>query len=408
LRLKHLKSLLFIIPVLLLSSCSDDPTSVGLDLLSGDLVNVKDYDSQSDTIKQTSTIFIGDTTTIYASRILIGQVPGEGNLKAQTMFTFSYGLADSLYSGIKDGSVKVIKAYLTMTPIYYYPTQTEASNMKFSVKRITALWYPYNIRNENVESLLTIDPTDMVISSSTTLDPSDSTCHVELNPTSVNDMLHNTTDTTYSLRDYGLVLQPTSGNGVVGFYSTTGSTTYPPRLTFILEHTNSYVYEDTVTVSAYADLHTVSGSIPSNLQNQNEYMAVRGGQTLNTKLTFDLSKIPSNAIINKAQLELKYVSSLSHVADTNNYTFYGSLIGKDSADQASWNYYWKTLTKSGDYYTGDITQFIQHWLTASNNLGMRIFQADELDGVDLFVLKGSKAASIYDRPRLKITYTTKK
>lgn len=401
-RSKYLKFFFFIIPLFILTSCSDDPSSVGLNNVGSDLVNVKDYDSQSDTVQQTSSISRKVTYLGSSSRLLLGKISAEG-LNSKILFTFSFGLPDSIHTDINNGLVTVKKAYMNLVTTYKYPNNS-VSGFNFTAHRINTLWYPYGF---TIDSMSFAQTDDKNIASNISF-TNDSVMYFELDQSTIFNLLHSEADTGYSVKNYGIMLKPGSDGRILGFASVTSTSGYEPTLSIILEKTTGNTYLDTVVVYPYADVHVIEGDIPSNL-NQNEYIAVRGGVTVQSTITFDLSKLPSNAIINHADLILTPDYSKSTICDTNNVSLYATCISTDSATQAMLtNYYQKVIYKDGDYYKGDITYFVQRWMKTADNFGMTVEQADNVDGVDLFVFKGSKAANVMQRPRLKIIYSIKK
>ena len=57
--MKYSLSIIVIIlfSVIIFLSCSDDPTSIGIDLLDGDYLIVSTFDTKDDTVTQTSSFF---------------------------------------------------------------------------------------------------------------------------------------------------------------------------------------------------------------------------------------------------------------------------------------------------------------------------------------------------------------
>ena len=67
-----------------------------------------------------------------------------------------------------------------------------------------------------------------------------------------------------------------------------------------------------------------------------------------------------------------------------------------------------TLNRIGSLYTGNITSYVQNWLSTKINEGIQIRSGTYDTGLELWALKGSNAADRSVRPRLKIIYTYKK
>ena len=58
-------------------------------------------------------------------------------------------------------------------------------------------------------------------------------------------------------------------------------------------------------------------------------------------------------------------------------------------------------------YEGDITLFVQKWVTYKMNQGLLLTPRYGLDGMDIYAFKSSRAANALQRPRLLIFYTKK-
>jgi len=149
----------------------------------------------------------------------------------------------------------------------------------------------------------------------------------------------------------------------------------------------------------------VDGNLPS-VGSQN--IAVQFGLVVNSKLWFDVSSLPKNAIINRAKLFLKTDSVLT-VKGTNlvDAIFISNIVDSTTKVIDS-TLSQENLLPDGDSYTGLVTTFVQTWLSTGKNEGLLLAPNGGIDGVDLFVFRGSNASVLADRPRLEIIYTTRK
>ncbi|MCH6575509.1 MAG: hypothetical protein IH795_09935, partial [Bacteroidetes bacterium] len=123
--------IIFLIVINVLS-CSDDPTSIGIDLLEGDFVIVSTFDTQDDTVSQTSSFFKEVVPLGLSSKVLIGK---RDELEATTLMDFAFFIADSLHQDFLDGNIIVNKAFIELTPTYTYTD--EVAEYDFKVHEIT-------------------------------------------------------------------------------------------------------------------------------------------------------------------------------------------------------------------------------------------------------------------------------
>lgn len=404
-RSKYLKYFFFVIPLLVFTSCSEDPSTAGIDQLNNDLVDVLVYDTQLDTvpIQQTSEVFLKDQSYYSSSRNLLGTADDNTSSSVLFRFAYYYYLSDSIKSDINSGLVTVTSAYLDVYPEYYYPTKSFGS-FDFDIHPITANWYVTSFTKAGLDTAKPDMAKNYKIGNARMVD---TLMRCDFNNTDMFTMLQASTDTATATTEYGFMLSPKPGlNKIIGFGSS-NSSTLVPVLTVVIQKTTGNTYIDTLKFSPEGTVHVfTSGNIPSTINK--DQIAVRGGVSVQSKITFDLTKLPQNAVINKAELILTPVDNLSKIApDSANINLYADCPGKDSATTASLSGYTQILKRSGSIYTGEITYFVQRWLKPVDNQGVILSLANGGYGADMIVLKGS-TAPVLERPRLKITYTIKK
>ena len=190
---------------------------------------------------------------------------------------------------------------------------------------------------------------------------------------------------------------------ILGFQAKTSFKTNQPELHVVIDKLG--VYTDTLTFFPEADVSVVDGNLPA-VGPQN--IAVQSGLVVNSKLWFDVSSLPKDAIINSAKLFLK-TDSLLTIKGTN---LIDAVLVNDIEDSTTKlidsTLSQENLLPSGNSYTGFITTFVQTWLNTGKNEGMLLSPSGGINGVDLFVFRGSNAKVFADRPRLEIIYTTRK
>lgn len=409
-RSKYLKFFFLLIPVLLLTSCSEDPSTVGINQLNSDLVDIKDYDTQSDTIRQTASMQIVREAYQSSYRTMLGAA--EDGLESSVYFRYDlYNyMPDSIKAIIKEDSINVIKSFMYLYPTYAYPS-SGYTNFDFNVYKINSVWYAYGFTVDSVAKYLPSG--SLGTSSIKSYGPvmKDSLMYFEIKPSAAKEMLVAEADTG-GTTDYGFVLKPIPGsNKIIGF-TAYGVYDTLPRLAIIIESKkyNNY-YIDTLKFTPASDVHVFEkGNLPAK---EDGYFALRAGLSVQTHLEFDFARadgkleLPANAIINSAQLVLKPDYTKSKICDTNYVSLYATCIGIDSATTADLKNAAVIMKKDGDYYTGDITYFVQRWMKPGWNKGVDISMAYGGMSADKIVFVGSDSKKVADRPRLKITYTVK-
>ncbi len=58
-------------------------------------------------------------------------------------------------------------------------------------------------------------------------------------------------------------------------------------------------------------------------------------------------------------------------------------------------------------YSGDITSYVRIWINERRNQGVLLRSGNDIEGLELFALKGSNAINFAERPRIKIVYTAR-
>ncbi len=192
-----------------------------------------------------------------------------------------------------------------------------------------------------------------------------------------------------------------STDKVVGFQALTTTSTDAAKLKVVIEKTGSYV--DTIRAFIFADVSTVIANLPVLPM---EDIGVQASTTIQSRLFFDLSEVPRDIIINKAELILTE-DTLSSITGSS---FDSKLLVfkiTDSSDVTIDEGIAILLGKKNNVYTGDITPYITSWITNEDNQGMVIRPASLIEGLELFAIKGSEHPELSERPRLRIVFTSK-
>ena len=380
------------ISIILLSAfiffdCSDEPTSIGSGLL-GEKINLITINSDSLPINQASSYFHLQNVRLGASAsLLLGKT--ENSDTASILIKFDAGLVDSVKGAILNDSITVTSAVMELQQTYSFGEAT--APFDFTVHKVLSNWSV----DFNEDSLLGLqyDPEDSKLNEHGI---SDSLTSITLNIQLLQEWLNIIADTSLN-GNYGVYIKPTDNTQkVLGYQAITQTFTNIPVIKVVIEKTGDYT--DTITFSSTLDLTVMRGSIPP-VSSGN--IPIRASFVINGKLFFDLSPLPENIVVNKAELiltvdtlETKVGSSYTNQLQA--YFLFDSL-NTDSVSSSS-----VTLLRSGNTFSGNITNYIRAWLE-NNNHGLILTAGNPISGVELFVIKGSDA--VLNKPLLKITYT---
>ncbi len=370
------KALLIIVGMfsVIFFSCSQNPTAIGSGLINGDFQNVKTLDSVTDSLKQKSSYFKQSIPLSISSYLFLGK---KNNVQGSILIKFLITLPDSINQALIANTAQVISSVVTFPGGYFYGDST--ANLDFNVYKINNSWTVDNYTADNLPSL-NYTPTDV----SSNRNVTDTLTTFKLSNSLTTQWAIAAADSVDSTI-YGIYLLPTSNSQKIIGFSNSTSITPQINLQMIIQKTGSYL--DTLTLYPLQDVSVISGSLP---KVSPEDIVVQAGLEVNSRLWFDLSKIPSSAVINHADLILTPDSTYQLFGNT----FYNTLVAsmlKDSAsaliDSSSTNFYGQLLPLSSGQYFGNITSIVQHWVSTNSNQGL-ILEADgNLLGLELYALK---------------------
>lgn len=372
-------------------SCSDDPpTSIGIDLLDGDFLIVSTFDTKDDSVSQSSSFFKEVVQLGLSSKVLIGK---RDELEATTLMDFAFFIADSLQQDFLDGNITVNQAFIELTPQYTYTDTTAAYD--FTVHEITSDW-SVEFTSDSLANL-TYDQADLSSNKNFT----DSIYTFDLDNDFVLQWIKNSIDTSLG-KNKGIYYKPTMNTGkVVGFQALTTTSTDAAKLKVVIEKPGSFI--DTVRAFIFADVSAVVADLPVLPVVD---IGVQASITIQSRLFFDLSEVPPDIIINKAELILTE-DTLSSITGSS---FDSNLLVfkiTDSSDVTIDEGIAILLSKKNNIYTGDITSFVTSWINNEDNQGMVIRPASLIEGLELFAIRGSEYPELSERPRLRIVFTSK-
>lgn len=376
--------------LLLFYSCSDNPSSIGADLLKNDNLNINEIDSFKDSLAQKSSDFKRTMELGGAYTLLVGK---NNNVEASTLLNFYFGIPDSLKNSIEADSIIVTGAKVSL--IRDYPNKANDSFYDFTVHKVESGWTGVHFTSDSLP-LLSYDPADISSNKSIT----DSLDEFDISNDAAYSWLKYAADSIGT--SYGIYIKPTENSEkVVGYFSLYNGGTSLPSITIAIHKAG--LYDDTLTFYASSNISAVTGNIhPGNVQSS---IIVQGGLTINAKLWFDVSQVPFNAVINDAKLTLNLDNEATYIGDTTNTIFAGFLT--DSSSNVLDSTVFKAFSRGSNSVTGTITSYVQRWVNSKVNEGMLLFPSNLSGSVDLFSFLGSNAADLL-KPRLHIIYTVKK
>ena len=353
-----------------------------------DNLKINELDSYNDSLAQKSS-YLQRTLKLGASfTLLVGK---DENLEASTLINFLIALPDSLKNSINADSITVTGANIQLFRVY--PTKENNSLYDFTVHKVESGWTSYFTADSL--PMLSYDPSDLSSNKSLT----DSLDQFDISNDFAFSLLKYATDSLGT--DFGLYIKPTENSKkVVGYYSLYNSLNVP-LLTVAIQKLGAY--PDTLFFYGSSNVSVVTGNIPpSSLQSR---IVVQGGLVVNSKLWFDLSEIPFNAIINNAKVTLNMDTSETYIGDTTNSILASFLTDSSSIVLDSTSVV--PFSMANNSMTGTITSYVQKWVDTRINEGVLLYPRNQIGSVDLFTFYGSDAVDSL-KPRLHIIYTLKK
>lgn len=372
-------------------SCSDSPSSIGAKLLDPDLINVQELDSSKDSLYQSSSVYKKVIALSNADRLLLGK---KDNVEAGILVKFLIFFADSIDQQLDNNELTVQSAFVKFTKNYTFGDSL--AQIDYSVHKINSNWST-GFSADSL-SLLSFDASDI----SFTRSFSDSINSFYFDTQTALSWLKARADSVSPI-DNGLYIQPSSNSGkIIGFQALTIADLPVPRLEIVIQKAG--VYTDTLSFFPSIDLSVISGPLPDV---GNENIAIQSGLNSEARLYFDISSLPKEIVVNYAQLTvtLDTTKTLTGSSFTNSLRVNYLTDSINVAIDSSFSLF---LERDGNTFKGSVTSFIQRNLIENKNQGLLISASDKLNGVEIFAIKGSNAASIDERPKLQIIYTSKK
>ncbi len=373
-----------------LISCTDEPSSLGVEYITGDLVSVKTFDSQIDTINQSSSYFKNVISLGSSTWILLGKYQ---DIEASTLLRFIFGFSDSLRTDIINGNINVLDSWIVLRDRYTFG-DTLAS-LEFTTHKVNSDW---SFTQFTIDSLSKLQYENEDVGSN--LVATDTNYTFNLDESLVLSWMKNSADNALE-SNYGIYLIPKDMSGkITGFEALTGLSSEAAKLFVVIEKTG--VYTDTINGFVIGDVSLVDGEVP-NLPSG--IIGMQSSIAVNSKLTFDVSGLPQGLVVNSAEVVLSQDSLNSMKGSGFNNSLRASFLRYDDSLNTQGNAV--ALVFNDNKFIGNITAFLRNWVDTGENNGLLLQAGNQFDGLELFSIYGSDAVDLQLRPRLKVTYTIK-
>jgi hypothetical protein len=398
LSIRKILFVLFPFIAIIFYSCKENPRDFNSSLLGPDQIALVNLDSYVAGLNQNSTSFKTVVETGASNTLILGNYTTKsGNIQqASILIRFNYStISDTDKAELLNGNAVVADSWIVFTKTYAFG-DTSVNQIDFSAYQINTSWTSSGFTSDSLNNF-SYDNND-VSGQKTLATDSTNLYKVHITGTTIQNEIANYANT---VQDNGLYLKPgTSGNTVWGFSS--ASSSYPPALVVVLNKLG--VVADTLYFNTLNDVSVLSGDIVTGAQD----IYLQPGLVGQSRVAFDMSIIPTGSIINQAKLLL----TVDRSNTVNGTAFNSDILCYNIADSASRivdsTMSYVTITQLDSVtYQGDVTSFVQKWVTRKLNQGLLLTPADGLDGMDIFAFKGSSSTNALQRPRLLIFYTKK-
>ncbi|MFA6597127.1 MAG: hypothetical protein WCS69_05330 [Ignavibacteriaceae bacterium] len=382
--------ILILLPFLFVA-CSDDPSSVGSDLLSQDAIIISKLDSNTDTLSQKFDPHHAVLSLGSSDVLLVGK---DANVESQLLLAYSFALADKYLADFD--SLTIVSAKVSLNKVYSFGDTLQPFNV--GIYQVTSTWN--SLFTADSLSKLTYNQTSLMQSS----DVSSSVYSFDVNTSLATEWFKAAKDTSLG-KNFGILIKPTGTCRFSGFAASSSLNSDVPTFQVIVKKSTAYeTYQDTLTYSGSVDVHIIQGTFP---EATNKTLTIQSGTGVQGRLWFDLSKLPSDAVADFAILTLSLDTLNTKVGSS---FIDGLLVYQiaDSTTDSTYSQFVIPLSRSGNTYTGDVANIINNSIFPKNNYGMLIMPSYQIKGIENFALFNSNPVNGEFKPRLAITYSQKK
>lgn len=375
--------------ILSFTACNDSPTDLGkgfVDGLDGIAITIFDSDSTTQYSKPINKVLALGSST----RLLVGKAD---NLKAGSLLQFYFSLDSTVNGQIKRNEITVLDSWVNLHKEYRYGDS--AATFDYSVHKITNKWNSTTFTADSL-SLLQFENTDVSSQRGTT---NDTTYTFHLDQSVSLFWLQNYVADSVNY-NYGIYITPTENSEkILGFSGYGSSSEDEPRLNVVIKNSENEI--DTIFGYVILDVSVVTGQSATV---GNENLPIQSSLASEAYLYFDLSDLPTHYAPNDARLTLTVDTLLTKLGSTYTNKLVAYLVADSTKDSVNANYF-AILERDGNKFTGSIISIVRGWKSGLKNQGIIIKSYNEYYGVELFVIRGSNAAIVSERPKLKILYS---
>lgn len=375
--------------------CADDPSSLGLNFIPpGETTGVRIFDSYIDTMPISSESKLYYVNTSGSTNLMVGK---SGTFETKGLLRF-----DNLNPDYD--SATVVSAVMTLRyRNYYYPVNTADSlgQVAFDIFEVEQSFDYTTVTMDSVNSSSFGNTPRGTFIGSPTADSQE--VAVTLDPLLVRDWLEYAADSTYSNKNFGIVLSPTNASNVIkAFYSSITLDGAKPSLQVIVTKNND---TDTLNFSNSSSVSLTTGSFSPSAETFN----LQAGISYVEVMKFDMSRFPVSATINDVQLYLTLDSLNSGFSNQSNFRINSQFI-TDSAGLVTEAFsFIGSPTGDGKYLVAlmniQAPSPFQRWLLGQANYGILLFAGNQTLNLDRYVFYNEAAINPGNRPRVVIKYT---
>ena len=384
------KLFLILFTAVTLVSCENNPNSTGITFISpDDTLSTRVLDSQLDSMPITNKNYLNYINTSSSQNFLVGNYQ---NYTSKSLLKF-VELNQDL------DSASIVSAILTLK-YNDYSFNNKSGLTSMNVYQMTTNFNYSTVLYDSVSS----SNYGSVSKGSYSGTPAADTqkVNITLNNQMVKDWLEYSADTSYPVKNYGMILLPDASSSTIsGFYSFNNTTDLIPYITVIYSK-NSVVDTANINISEYV---TLSNAPPSIIPA--DRFVLQSGVAYRNVLNFDLTRLPSNVIINNVNLQFTLDSKNSIISSsTDKRVVLGMVV--DSVNNTDSIFVDAFQSDSVTYVLSStaLNAIFQRWNSGVvQNLGLSMKNYFETQNMDHFVFFSPSAAEVSFRPRIRITYT---
>jgi hypothetical protein len=377
--------LLAIISSLSFYSCEEQISDLGQNFINpDDTLGTLLLDSKTDSITISVNNYKHYINTFNSGFMMVGNYQ---SWEARSLLRFTNISAD--YDSATVVSARIIMKYGD----YFF--RDSLGSVAFDVLKMN------NLKNYSTITADSIGAGDIdnVVQGSYSGNPVDSAqISIDINTQLAKDWLEYTADTSYSVKNNGVIMIPTGGSTIKGFFASGTGEGLRPALEMIVtknSQTDTLVFDQSESV--FISDAPSSVIIPDRIY-------LQSGIAFRSILNFGLSKLPSNVIINDALLTLTLDTANSYLSSVSDQRLVAAMITDSVSKTDSLGFI--TLNRVGNEYSVRFILIMQNWNSGfASNLGLALRNVSENSTMDVFTFFGPTYSDTSVVPRLRIRYT---